>query len=244
MIWKYKHGNVLIMDLESPTQNEAKYIEEEYQIPEYFSKKIIIKDYMPILESGEGFIFMSFIVPFINGNVGLSFLSGDNILVISHKKKLEPILKYYQDLEIDLSLNKINIDGVNSDRIMVNLISKIFEHKIKYLEKIKFILKNNMENKNGSYIDLSDFLNKYEINLSLSKDIIKELGSVLKLEKVLDIHSSIVKLEEEIKVYKKINTSIYLDQMKEKSIKNKIKKNFLIFVLLVFIIMLIYLIWL
>ncbi len=244
MIWKYKHGNVLIMDLESSNHNEAKYIGEEYQIPEHFIKKIMIKDFFPILDNREGFIFISFNFPTLNNNMGISFISGDNILIISHNKQVEPILKFYKDLEIDLSMDNIDPKSINADIIMIKLINKLFEYKIKYLEKIKSILNHNINKDKETIYDISNFLNKSKLNISLNKELMGELDILIKDTGIKEALIKLDKIEEDIKIYKKINEKITSGNNEYQSIKNKKLSRYIFLILLVLIIMVFYLIWL
>jgi Mg2+ and Co2+ transporter CorA len=107
MISKYNHGELVWIDLESPSEEEINHIMEQYSIPTYIEDKIKITRKEDEIDIGDNFIFVKLHIPHkSNQNKSVIFVVSDNLVLTIHYNPIQAFNKFGKEMELDIILDE------------------------------------------------------------------------------------------------------------------------------------------
>jgi len=141
MISKYSHKELIWIDLESPTNEEISLIVDQYSVPDFIRKEIVLKPQEDKISLDYGYIFVvinnSQISSDKNNKDQMIFIVNDDFVLTIHDRPLQALNKFSKEMELDI------IDGENS-KINSNKLLFTYLFKTIYINsQAQIILKDN-----------------------------------------------------------------------------------------------------
>jgi len=105
MISKYRHKELVWVDLESPTEEEVAYITEEYTIPPFIKENIARNSQEDIINLDNSFTFAYLNLPRVltskKENNRLIFIANDSFIIVIHDEPIQALGEFSKEMELD-----------------------------------------------------------------------------------------------------------------------------------------------
>jgi Mg2+ and Co2+ transporter CorA len=130
MISRYTHGNLMWIDLESPTREELLHLSEEHGLPKPVEEELFSKNNGSKIELYEQFIYLTLQFP-----QQLGFIIGKKFLVTVHHESVNAIQEFvglFENAELLDYHKKISDTGI----MFMELMKKLYDNSSKELNEI------------------------------------------------------------------------------------------------------------
>lgn len=142
MITRYRHRDVVWVDLESPTPEEVREVMEEYDIHPVVAEELLLPTVKPKVEFYDGnFIYLILHFPALrhthsnDENQEVDFIVGRDFIITTRYDTIDPLHKFSKVFEVDSVLDRSGI-GNHAGYIFYFMIKKLYkalEHELEYL---------------------------------------------------------------------------------------------------------------
>lgn len=142
MITRYRHRDVVWVDLESPTPDEVREVMEEYDIHPVVAEELLLPTLKPKVEFYDNhFIYLILHFPAFrhthseDGNQEVDFIIGRNFIITTRYDTIDPLHKFSKVFEVNSILDRSGV-GNHAGYIFYFMIKKLYkalEHEIEYL---------------------------------------------------------------------------------------------------------------
>jgi magnesium transporter len=143
MLTRYRHRDVVWIDLESPTQEEVRSLMAEYHLPPEVAEETLRPTIKPRVEFYEGhLIYLILHFPAFkhthsgSQNQEVDFIMGKDFLITTRYDTIDPLHKFSKVFEVNSILDKNDI-GDHAGQIFFYMIRKLYrslEHELEYMQ--------------------------------------------------------------------------------------------------------------
>lgn len=169
MISKYTYKGLTWIDLENPTNGEVSHVNEDYNIPSFFTDGLMNKDPEIGITGQEDVIQVVLNFPKINNHKNtkvdqkITFLVGRNFIITSHSHHIDTLIQFSKKLEVKLSLEQpLSVSNAS----------------LVYFSIVKNLINNGTDDLKGVEIQLENIEKKHP---KKSKKIVTQIMSLKKL---------------------------------------------------------------
>jgi magnesium transporter len=142
MLTRYKHRDVLWVDLESPTQEEVRTLMAEFHLPPEVAEETLRPTLKPRVEFYPGhLIYLILHFPAFKHTHGtaqnqeVDFIVGKNFLITTRYDTIDPLHKFSKVFEVNSILDKSDI-GEHAGQLFYYMVRKLYrslEHELEYI---------------------------------------------------------------------------------------------------------------
>ncbi len=143
MIQKYHSGNLVWVDLISPSVDEIRQIVSEYNIHPLVAHELNIPTLRPKVDLYDNFIYLILHFPSLRKNVDggqddqeMDFIVGKNFIITTRYGEVDALLALSKSLEVEAILEK-GAKGAHAGFIFFEMLKKIYESILHKTERIK-----------------------------------------------------------------------------------------------------------
>lgn len=144
MISRYKHKDLIWIDLESPTAEEARTIGEEFQIHPMVARELSIPSMRPRVELYRNFVYLILHFPELGrGKIAgptrakeVDFVIGKNFIITTRFDAIDPLHQFSKIFEVNSILDKGEM-GEHAGFVFYLMITKLYEAMLHELEAVK-----------------------------------------------------------------------------------------------------------
>ena len=143
MIQKYHSGNLVWVDLISPTQEEIRQIVSEYNIHPLVAHELNIPTLRPKVDLYDNFIYLILHFPSLHKNLDgvqddqeMDFIIGKNFIITTRYGEVDALLALSKSLEVEAILDK-GSKGQHAGFIFFAMLTRIYEAILHRTERIK-----------------------------------------------------------------------------------------------------------
>ncbi len=142
MITKYKHKDLVWVDLESPTQEEVRSVMEEFSINPLAADELLLPTLRPKVDVYDNFIYLILHFPAskhshnAQANQEVDFIIGKRFLITTRYDTIDPIHKFSKVFEVNSILDRSDI-GNHAGYLFFYMIKKLYksiEHELESIE--------------------------------------------------------------------------------------------------------------
>lgn len=133
MIARYRHKNLTWVDLESPTQEEALLIMEEFDINPIVTEELLLPTLKPKVDFHREYIYLILHFPALRhthkneqSNQEVDFIIGKNFLITTRYDTIDPLHKFSKVFEVNSILDKSDI-GDHAGYLFFYMIKKLYK---------------------------------------------------------------------------------------------------------------------
>lgn len=139
MMFKYKHKETTWVDLLNPTEDEIKYVIEEYDLSTEFMEEMGNSTMFSRFENRDSFVYLVLHFPSSKenkrlGSFEMDFILKKDLILTIHYEELNTVYNLTQNLEIDAILEKDN--NYSALDIFYTLIKEFYKNTTKELDVI------------------------------------------------------------------------------------------------------------
>lgn len=170
MISKYTYKGLTWIDLENPTKGEISHVNEDYNIPSFFTQELLNNDPEVGITGQEDIICAVLNFPKIKNqknnllNQKIVFLVGRDFIVTSHEHSIDTLVQFSKKLELKLSLEQ---------PLPVSNASLV------YFSIVKTLINSNLDNQKEIEIQIENIQRKHH------KHSRKLVSQIMNLKKIL-----------------------------------------------------------
>ncbi len=144
MISRYKHGDLIWIDLESPTQEEIRDIMKEFSIDPLVAEELISPTLRPKVDFQDDYIYMIFHFPVMvqldtnDSRHEIDFIIGKNFIITTRYNTVDSLNEFSKMFEVESMLDRENI-GDHAGFIFYYMMKKLYqsvENELAYLNDI------------------------------------------------------------------------------------------------------------
>jgi magnesium transporter len=143
MIQKYHSGNLVWVDLFSPTIDEIRQIVNEYSIHPLVAHELNIPTLRPKVDLYDNFIYLILHFPSLRRNIDggrgdqeVDFIIGKDFIITTRYEEVDALLSISKSFEVEAILDK-GSKGEHAGFIFFAMLSKIYESILHQTERIK-----------------------------------------------------------------------------------------------------------
>ncbi len=132
MITRYKHKEIVWIDLESPTKEEVREVMEEFHIHPMVANELLVPTLRAKVDVYDDYIYLILHFPIIShhhdGKVEqeLDFIIGKNFLITTHYTLIDPLHEFSKIFEVNSMLDKSNF-GSHAGFLFFYLIRELYQ---------------------------------------------------------------------------------------------------------------------
>lgn len=150
MVSTYKHGKLVWVDLENPTQNEVRTIAEKYNIDPIIADDLLIPSPRPAIEINKDYLYLILQFPNTNADSHLSdadqikevdFIIGKKFIITTRYSDNNALLEFSKIFEVESVLSKTEMSK-HAGFIFFYMIQSIYRDLFNKIEHIKDLLKD------------------------------------------------------------------------------------------------------
>lgn len=151
MMKRYTHKQLVWIDMENPTNEEARGVMEEFGLHPSVAQELLLPTVKPRVELYKNFIYLILHFPAIkhahSGEVNqeIDFVIGKNFIITTRYDSIDPLHKFSKIFEVNSILDKSNM-GESAGNIFYYMIKEMYQSLSNELDFIKDSLKE-IENK-------------------------------------------------------------------------------------------------
>lgn len=190
MISRYKQGEVLWIDIESPTSAEIATIKDEFKIPNSIVGELINKTYRSKVDNFGSIIYTILHFPSFDEKTNkktekeIDFILGKNFIITVHYEMISSIYEFAKFFEMNAFLN--NESSINhSGYVFYNLIKRLYDEVVLELDEINFRLEkieqNIFDNREGEMVEVISNMNRslldFKQAIRFHREIFKSLDN-------------------------------------------------------------------
>ncbi len=142
MIKTHTHNNLTWVDLESPSQIEAKEVMEKFGLHPLVAEELLIPSLKPKVELYKDYIYLILHFPSlkkgsrIDSAKEVDFVIGRDFIITSRFAAVEPIANFSKIMEVNSILAKEELEG-HAGYIFYYLMRKLYRHSVRELGHVR-----------------------------------------------------------------------------------------------------------
>ena len=133
MITRYRHKNLVWIDLEKPTQEEVRLIMEEFSINPLVAEELLTPTLKPKVDFYQDYIYLILHFPAFKHthlseqtNQEVDFIIGKHFLIITRYDTIDPLHKFSKVFEVNSILDRSNM-GDHAGYLFFYMIKKLYK---------------------------------------------------------------------------------------------------------------------
>jgi magnesium transporter len=169
MISKYTYKGLTWVDLESPTEEELRHVQEEYSIPVTVGEEMRHESAQSKVDLYPGFIYLALHFPQISHSRDtvldqeIDFVVGTDFVITTHYEFIESLHEFSKAFEVNVLLNK-DMDINHAGFLFYHLIKNLYLHSRSELHQTNSLLKDTedkiFEGKEGHMVEKISKINR------------------------------------------------------------------------------------
>lgn len=151
MINRHTHGDIVWIDLESPTQDEVRTLVEEFSLDAFVAQELLFPSVKPRVEVHPRYIYVILHFPALKHThkareQEVDFIIGRNFLITGRYDTIDPLHKFGKVFEVNSVLDKSHM-GDHAGFVFYYMLRKMYksiEHEISYVQDALIGIENQL----------------------------------------------------------------------------------------------------
>jgi len=145
MLSRYSHKKITWIDLESPTQDEARALMKEFSIHPLVANELLSPTIRPKVDIYPTYIYLILHFPVIEHRHGgraeqeVDFILGKNFIITTHYQTIDPLHEFSKLFEVNSIIDKSHV-GTHAGFIFFYLLKELYRSLGKDLDHVNSIL--------------------------------------------------------------------------------------------------------
>lgn len=142
MLKSIQHKDITWIDIQAPTKEDIRYLEENFQFHELVLEELIPPGHRPKVEHGDGYLFLILYYPTWNKEQKsifpreLDILVTKNHIITSHYHTISPVAALFSQINLDEEMRK-ELMSRTTGHILFTIIQKVLQNALRKLEHIE-----------------------------------------------------------------------------------------------------------